>query len=100
MTDAELKTLLDAHDALVRGADAAARAMFGRFRRRIAFHCRVAAVISGIVSIEEEANPVHGEIGQFLPTVGLMRLRQLATRHPDYGAEPGLSDSSCDSSIQ
>jgi hypothetical protein len=115
MTDSELKALLDAHDVLVRayldssltftefvcayddfprnyslGArseTAEERAVTRLFGRRIAFHLRVSAVLSGLRSADDPADIAHRDAGRFLPAVGLMRLRELVARYPDFEAE-------------
>jgi hypothetical protein len=118
MTESELITLLDAHDALVT-ACVEARLTLGEFlaayddfpaayefdgaagsaekrdilrivRKRIAFHSKVRGVLSGLRSGDEHATVMSSEAGRFLPLVGLMRLRQLAARHPDFEAEPEM----------
>lgn len=112
MNESELATLLDAHDALIKAcvgsglefsdflaaydgfphnyglekqaATPEERALRRLFRKRIAFHLRVSGVLSGLRSV----NSVDiGDAGRFLPVVGLMRLRELAARYPDFKAE-------------
>jgi hypothetical protein len=115
MTESELKALFDAHDVLVRayldssltfsefvcayddfprnyslGArseTAEERAAMRLFGRRIAFHLRVSALLSGLRSADEPADIARGDAGRFLPAVGLMRLRELAARYPAFEAE-------------
>jgi hypothetical protein len=117
MTESELTALLDVHDALVkscvdsvlpfaeflalyngfpqsyafdgREATADERALFKRSQRRIAFHFQVAGVLSGVCSEPDLANELYQEAGRFAAAVGLMRLRELVRRHPDFKAEPG-----------
>lgn len=101
--------LIDAHDVLVRGCAEkrltfieflAAYAEFPRgygleqetvsaderdvlrmFAKRIEFHRRVAGVIAGLRAMGK-AGSLSGEIGEFLPRVGLMRLEELVARYP------------------
>jgi hypothetical protein len=114
MTESEISALLDAHDALVEACmdssltfpeflsaygsfpdnyaldahkAAHAGAVLRFFRRRIAFHSRVAATVSGFRS-EDESLSVYGDAGRFIPTVGLIRLRTLVACYPDFEAEP------------
>jgi len=117
MTESELAALLDAHDGLVRScvnsvlpfaeflalyndfpqayaldgheATPDERAILQRSRKRIAFHCQLASVLSGLSSAADSANGMYGDAGRFGPTVGLMRLRELVGRYPDFKAEPG-----------
>jgi hypothetical protein len=119
MTEPEINALLDAHDALIRAcvesrlaleefvaaygdfpasldedarsADAGGVLRF--FAGRIAFHRRVAGVISGL-RVEADSPGMETEVVRFMPIVGLMRLRELVARYPDLrcaGAEPLLS---------
>lgn len=104
MTESEISALLDAHDALVRAcvddhlefteflaaygdfpgaygldehtASAEERAVLRLFRTRIAFHERVAGVISAIRS-DGDSGTLYGDVGRFVPKVGLMMLREL-----------------------
>jgi hypothetical protein len=115
MTESQLLALLDAHDALVKAciearlalgefltayddfpaayefdetaASAEERAILRMLRKRIAFHFKVRDVLSGLRSREEHATPMSSEAGRFLPLVGLLRLRQLVARYPDFEAE-------------
>jgi hypothetical protein len=114
MTESELKALLDAHDVLVRAfldsslafsefvcayddfprnyslersETADERAAMRLFGRRIAFHLRVSAVLSGLRTADDPADIAHRDAGRFLPAVGLMRLRELVTRYPDLEAD-------------
>jgi hypothetical protein len=119
VTESEINTLLDAHDALVRAyvhstitffefvaayrdfphnyplvRDSGTedeRAALRLFRKRIAFHLRVSGVLSGLRSGQDPAVISHGDAGRFLPAVGLIRLRELLARYPDFKAEPGWS---------
>jgi hypothetical protein len=50
------------------------------FRKRIAFHMRVAGVLSGLRS--ESGSAVYSDVERFLPAVGLMRLRGVAAEYP------------------
>jgi len=114
MTESEITALLDAHDTLVRecvesrfafeeflasygdfpaALDEDARSADGGgvlrlFARRIAFHRRVAGVISGL-RVEADSPGMETEVGRFMPMVGLMRLRELVTRYPDFRAHEG-----------
>jgi hypothetical protein len=118
LTESELSALLDAHDALVRAyVDASltfaefvsaygdfphnysldahpdtaeGRAVLRLFGRRIAFHLRVSAVLSGLRSADDPADIPYPDADRFLPAVGLMRIRELVTRYPDFQAEPTL----------
>jgi hypothetical protein len=113
MTESQVSALFDAHDALVRAyvngglgfdeflaaygnfprayglaeqsAIAKERAVLRLFRQRIAFHVRVAAVVSGLRP--GGGSTVHGDVDRFIPTVGLMRLRELVARYPEFKAE-------------
>jgi hypothetical protein len=115
MTESEISALLDAHDALVKAcvdssltfseflfaygdfpnnyaldeqkATADARAVLQFFRKRIAFHLRVAGTLSGFRS-EDDSVSRYGDAGHFIPAVALIRLRELATRYPDFKSEP------------
>jgi hypothetical protein len=112
MTESEVSALLDAHDALVKAcvdsvltydefslaygdfpnnyaldaqkATADARAVLQLFRRRLAFHFRVAGALSGFRAEDD----LYGEAGRFIPAIGLTRLRELVARYPDFKAEP------------
>jgi hypothetical protein len=114
MTESEVTALFDAHDALVRAcldsiltfsefmlaygdfpnnyrldphkAPESDRAVLRSFRKRLAFHVRVAGILSGL-SATDSPSP-YGDAGRFIPTVGPARLRELATRYPDFQAEP------------
>ncbi len=114
MTESEIGALLDAHDALVRacvddhlaftdflaaydefpsayGLDEQAtsveeRAVLRLFRKRIAFHERVAGVVSGLRS-DGDSKMSYGDVARFMPTVGLMRLRELVEKYPEFKAE-------------
>ena len=111
MTGSEIGTLIDAHDDLIRACvdsqlafeefvaaygdfpaslDEDARSADGGgvlrfFARRIAFHSRVAGVISGL-RVEADSPGMEMEVGRFMPMVGLMRLRELVARYPDFSA--------------
>jgi hypothetical protein len=116
MTEAEINALLDAHDALVKACvdsaltfsefvsaygefphnygllaslqTAQQRFMSRLFGRRLAFHARVAALLSGLRSADDPVDIPYEDAGRFLPGVGLQRLRELAQRYPDFKAEP------------
>ena len=51
----------------------------------------VSGVLSGLGSADHPADIPYGDAGRFLPAVGLMRLRELVARYPDFMAEPGFS---------
>jgi hypothetical protein len=113
MTESELSALLDAQDALVtayinaalafpefvsaygdfphnyalESGSAADLAVLRLFRKRIAFHIRVAGVLSGLRSAEDPLDIPTGDPSRFLPVVGLMRIRELVARYPDFKAE-------------
>jgi hypothetical protein len=112
MSESEVGALLDTHDALVgaclddrlgfgeflaaygdfpalsgldeRMATADQRAVLNLFRKRIAFHVLVAGVLSGLRSTS--GSTVHADVEHFLPTVGMMRLRDLAAKYPEFEA--------------
>jgi hypothetical protein len=118
MTESEISALLDAHDALVKAyvdsglsfeefvsaygdfpnnyalagdsGTADERAVLRFFQRRIAFHLRVAGVLSGLRSADDPADISHDDANRFLPAVGLMRIRELVARYPDFRADPEL----------
>ncbi len=116
MLETELLALLDAHDALV-AACAAGELSFSdflsayggfphnfaldghesphdeltllkRFRQRIAFHFQVAGVLSGVYPGFAGMLGEDNEVGRFAPAVGMMRLKQLAARHPKFECPP------------
>jgi hypothetical protein len=113
MTESELSALFDAHDALVTAyVDSSLTfpeflAAYGNFphnyaldgyagtvhdvlqffTRRMAFHMRVSAVLSGLRSADDPVDIPYADAGRFLPAVGLMRLRELAARYPDFKAD-------------
>jgi hypothetical protein len=118
LTDSELNALLDAHDALVaacveerltlveflaayndfprvygldgRDAGADERLVLRRASQRIAFHFRVLETVSGPIGNDDEG-ALNADIGDFLPRVTLMRLRQLVARYPEFKALPDTS---------
>jgi hypothetical protein len=118
LTDSELNALLDAHDALLtacveerltrveflaayndfpraygldgRDASADERSVLRRSEQRIAFHFRVLDVVSAPTGIDP-GNVMSPDVGEFLPRVTLMRLRQLVARYPDFRALPETS---------
>jgi hypothetical protein len=120
MTESEISALLDAHDALVRAyvdsslsfeefvlsygdfpriyqlvGDSGTtedRVILRLFRKRIAFHSRVAGVLSGLRSADDPADISHDDANRFLPAVGHIRIRELVARYPDFEAEPELHD--------
>lgn len=117
-TESEISGLLDAHDALVRAyVDSSLgfyefvsaygdfpnnyalvgdsrttgdRAVLRFFQRRIAFHGRVAGVLSGLQSADNPADISHDDAEPFLPAVGLMRIRELVLRYPEFKAEADM----------
>ena len=109
MAESEMSALLDAHDALVRACVDAhlefteflaayddfpgayelnEQAVLRLFRKRIAFRERVAGVISGLRS-DGGSKTLHRDVGRFIPAVGLMRLRELVAKYPEFKAEAG-----------
>jgi hypothetical protein len=116
MKDSELTALLDVHDSLLKscvdaklsfeeflalyndfpnryslnGHEAKGEELevLRRSRRRIAFHFQVAKVLSGTYAVADVGNSLYEEAGRFAPAVGLMRLKELMGRHPDFKAEP------------
>jgi hypothetical protein len=119
MTASELSALLDAHDVLVKayvdssltfpefvsaygdfphsyGLDGQAgtaeeRVVLQLFGSRVAFHSRVSSVVSGLRSADDPADISNADAGQFLPAVGLTRIRELVARYPEFRAEPDFS---------
>jgi len=117
MSATAIRGALDAHDALVqdcaegrltfgeflgaygdfpRGyrleegtANAEEREALRLFRKRVAFHWLVAGVISGLRGTAELESLGDSGIDEFLPAVGLMRLRELVARHPEFEATGG-----------
>ena len=115
MTESEINALLDAHDALVKAyvessltfsefgsayddfprnyglqgqpETAAELAVLRLFRRRIAFHLRVSALLAGLRSADDPADISNDDAGRFLPAVLLMGVRELVARYPEYKAE-------------
>jgi hypothetical protein len=113
MTEAELSALFDAHDALVRayidssltfpeflaaygkfphnypldGYSGTAHGVLQYFTSRIAFHLRVSGILSGLRAADDPVDIPFADAGCFLPAVGLMRLRELVARYPDFKAE-------------
>lgn len=122
MTESEISALLDAHDALVKAyvdsslrfsefvsaygdfprncglvgdsGTAEERAVLRFCQKRIAFHLRVSGVLSGLRSADDPADISHDDADRFLPAVGLMRIRELVARYPDFKAEPDFRGSS------
>jgi hypothetical protein len=111
MTESEVGALLDAHDALVKacvdsvltfsefllgygdfpnnyaGAEGAGECGVLRFfRKRLAFHFQVAGILSGLRAGDDSAS-LYGDPDRFIPTIGMLRLRALVARHPDFEAE-------------
>jgi hypothetical protein len=116
MTASELNALLDAHDVLVkayvdsrltfaefvsaygdfphnyglegRTGTAEERVFLQLLGKRVAFHLRVSSVVSGLRAADDPADISNADAGQFLPAVGLMRIRELVARYPEFRAEP------------
>jgi hypothetical protein len=114
MTESEVGALLDAHDVLVKACvdsvltfsefllgygdfpnnyalDAQkvpenARGVLRFFRKRLAFHVQVAGILSGFRAADDSAS-LYGDPDRFTPTIGLLRLRALVARYPDFEAE-------------
>ena len=115
MTDSELNALLDSHDALVaacaeerltldeflaayndfprvygldgRDAGADGRLVLRRASQRVAFHFRVADIVSGPTGIDDQ-DATEAGVGEFLRRATLMRLRQLVARYPEFKTLP------------
>jgi hypothetical protein len=117
MTPTEIRAVLDAHDALVRDC-AQGRLTFSEFlgaygdfpyryalaqdttyaeesealrlfRKRVAFHKQVAGVIWGLRGTAKLGSLEESGVGDFLPVVGLIRLRELVARYPKFEAAGG-----------
>jgi hypothetical protein len=109
----EIRAVLDVHDALVRdcvegrlgfGEFLAAYGDFPReyasvkpanaeesevlrlFRKRLEFHKQVAGAMSGLRATVTVGSLEDSGVGDYLPVVGLMRLRKLLERHPTFEA--------------
>jgi hypothetical protein len=115
MTEAEINALLDAHDALVtayvdsrltfsefvsayggfpdnyrlqgQSQTAEEHAILRLFRKRIAFHLRVSALVSGLRAADDPVDISYDDAGRFLPAVLLMRVRELVSRYPQFEAQ-------------
>jgi hypothetical protein len=107
MTESEMAARLDAHDDLIRvcldsrlgygefmfaygdfpaelnEVTRSADGLLRLFGKRIAFHKLVAGVIAG-PRMEGDSPGMDSGAGRFMPIVGLMRLRELVARHPDF----------------
>jgi hypothetical protein len=70
-----------------RDAGAGERSVLRRSQQRIAFHFRVLDVVSAPTMIDPR-NVMSPDVGEFLPRVTLMRLRQLVARYPEFKALP------------
>jgi hypothetical protein len=117
MTESELAALLDAHDALVKACvdssltfdvfvlaydgfphnypldgnkavNQEQRAKLALFRDRIAFHVRIAGILSGVGRDADSANLLEPAVGRFFPAAGLKRIRELVALYPEFKAEP------------
>ena len=116
ITEAEIRVLLDAHDAVIKAcmdsslsfsefvlaygafphnyrlqeqSKTAQEQFVSRlFGRRIAFHTRVASLLSGLRSADDPVDIPYEDAGRFLPAVGLQRLRELVNHYPDFKTEP------------
>jgi hypothetical protein len=114
MIDTELDALLGAHDALVKAcvdenlpfsdflsaygefphnyaldgheSTGVELALLKRYRQRIAFHFQVSGALSGVYSGVNRIDEVDNEFGRFAPAVGMMRLKQLVERYPNFEA--------------
>jgi hypothetical protein len=121
-TEAEINALLDAHDALVQACadstlefshfilayggfpnnyslrglagSAQERTVRRLFGRRLAFHSRVASLLSVLRSADDPADIPYEDAGRYLPAVGLRRLRELVNKYPDFKAEPDVREGS------
>jgi hypothetical protein len=117
MSATVIHAALDAHDALVRDcaegrltfeeflgaygdfprgsaseedtASPEEREVLRLFRKRVAFHRQVAGMISGLRGSAELGSMMDGAVGDLLPLVGLMRLRELVARYPKFEATGG-----------
>jgi hypothetical protein len=115
VNESELTDLLDVHDSLVQscvdstlpfekflalyndfphlyaldGHEATPEdlAVLRRSNRRIAFHFKVTSALSGLCAEADSSRGPYGEAGRFGPAVGLMRLRALVRRYPEFKAE-------------
>jgi hypothetical protein len=67
-----------------------ASAVFNLFRKRIAFHMRVAGLLSGLRS--ESGSTVYSDVERFLPAVGLMRLRGVVAEYPRLEVEASAEE--------
>ena len=109
----QIRAVLDVHDALVSDC-VAGRLRFGEFlaaygdfpreyasenaanaqesemlrlyRKRLAFHKQVAGAISGLRETVTVGSLEDSGVGDYLPAVGLMRLRDLLERYPTFEA--------------
>jgi hypothetical protein len=116
MTESDTRTLLDAHDVLVKAyvdsnltfsefvsaygdfphnyglqghsQTAEELAVVRLFRNRIAFHLRVSALVSGLRSADDPVDISYDDAGRFLPAVLLLRVRELVARYPEFKADP------------
>ena len=60
------------------------------FQKRIAFHVRVAGVLSGLLSADDPGDISHDDTNRFLPAVGHIRIGELVATHPDFEAGADL----------
>jgi hypothetical protein len=115
MTESEINALLDAHDVLVKAyvdshltfsefvsaygdfphnympqghsGTAEDLTVLRLFTKRIAFHLRVSALVSGLRAADDPVDIPYDDAGRFLPAVLLMRVRELVARYPEFKAE-------------
>jgi hypothetical protein len=113
ITDLQLAAVLDVHDCLVKScidsslplqeflalynnfphayaldghqATPAELEILRQSNRRIAFHFQVAKLLSGLLAADV-ANSLYQETSRIAPAVGLMQLRDLVEKHPDFKA--------------
>jgi hypothetical protein len=112
MSATPIHALLDAHDALLRdcvegrltlaeflsaygdfphangldeySASPTEREALRLLRKRLVFHSLVARVISGVGEAAKLGSVEASEVGDFLPAVAMMRLRELFDRYPQF----------------
>jgi hypothetical protein len=122
MTEAEFTALLDVHDGLVRAcverglplaefvssygdfpqghglddgpASAEHQRMLERSSARVAFHRRVAGLLSGLAAGETLPTGLPSGADRFLEKAVFMRLRHLVERYPDCRVIGGIDSGS------